>query len=91
MSPQEWHKAMELPNTVMIDVRNYNENLIGHFKHPGNNLLDPCMRKSTEFPGWVKRNMDKLEGKKILMYCTGGIRCERASAFLKEQGLEDVN
>ena len=73
---------MDLPNTVMIDVRNFNETIIGKFKHP--NLLDPCMRKSTEFPQWVKDNRSKLEGKKILMYCTGGIRCERASAYLTQ-------
>ena len=40
------------------------------------------MRRSTEFPQWVEDNMDRLKGKKVLMYCTGGIRCERASALL---------
>lgn len=49
------------------------------------------MRKSTEFPAWVDSNLEKLKGKKVLMYCTGGIRCERASAFLKAKGLDDVN
>ena len=75
----------------MIDVRNYNESLIGKFNPPAGKLLDPCMRKSTEFPQWVLNNKSQLEGKKILMYCTGGIRCERASAYLKTVGLEDVN
>jgi predicted sulfurtransferase len=51
LSPEAYHKAMELPNTIMIDVRNFNETVIGKFKHP--NLMDPCMRKSTEFPNWV--------------------------------------
>lgn len=82
LSPKEFHKAMELPNTVMIDVRNFNETLIGKFAPPGVEVLDPCMRKSTEFPAWVDKNMKNLQGKKILMYCTGGIRCERASAYL---------
>jgi predicted sulfurtransferase len=54
-------------------------------------VLDPKMRRSTEFPQWVDKNIEKLKGKKVLMYCTGGIRCERASAFLKERGLTDVN
>jgi predicted sulfurtransferase len=54
-------------------------------------VLDPKMRRSTEFPQWVDKNIDKLKGKKVLMYCTGGIRCERASAFLVERGLTDIN
>ena len=55
-------------------------------------MLDPEMRRSTEFPKWVDDNLGKLEGKKVLMYCTGGIRCERASAYLTEEcGLGDVN
>ena len=82
LTPEEFHKAMELPNTVMIDVRNFNETVIGKFAPPKAKLLDPCMRRSTEFPAWVKANKSYLEGKKILMYCTGGIRCERASAYL---------
>jgi len=82
LKPKEFHKAMELDNTVMIDVRNFNESVIGKFNPPNAKLLDPGMRKSTEFPGWVDNNMKQLQGKKILMYCTGGIRCERASAYL---------
>jgi predicted sulfurtransferase len=72
---------MEDPNAVMIDVRNFNESLIGRFAPPGVAVLDPKMRKSTEFPKWVDDNIAKLQGKKVLMYCTGGIRCERASDF----------
>lgn len=68
---------MSKPNTVMIDVRNFNESLIGKFAPPTivkdkdgtektiqeeNKVLDPCMRKSTEFPGWIDDNRDKLEG-----------------------------
>ena len=82
---------MELPNTVIIDVRNFNETVIGKFNPPGSKLLDPCMRKSTEFPAWVDKNLPILKGKKILMYCTGGIRCEKASAFLNGKGLTDIN
>lgn len=50
LKPEEFHKAMSDPNSVMIDVRNYNESLIGKFNPPAGKLLDPCMRKSTEFP-----------------------------------------
>ena len=52
---------MGLDNTVMIDVRNFNETTLGKFSHP--NLLDPCMRKSTEFPQWVDNNMSCLNFK----------------------------
>ena len=91
LSPEEFHKAMELPNTVVIDVRNYNETVIGKFNPPIAKLIDPCMRKSTEFPGWVDKNMAQLKGKKILVYCTGGMRSERASAYLTQKGLTDIN
>ena len=50
LTPHEYHKAMEDPNAVMIDVRNFNETEIGKFAPPGIEVLDPCMRKSTEFP-----------------------------------------
>jgi len=69
-------------------VRNANETLIGRFAPPGGaEYIDPQMRRSTEFPEWVRRNKAKLEGKKVLMYCTGGVRCERASAFLAREGI----
>ena len=122
LSPQEFHNRMLDPNTVVIDVRNFNETVIGKFQpkvakaqdekkekkkdkkrdkkrklsdidqnteHVAE-VLDPLMRRSTEFPAWVKNNKAKLEGKQVLMYCTAGVRCERASAFLKNQGLENV-
>mmetsp|Transcript_41345 Transcript_41345/g.53358 ORF Transcript_41345/g.53358 Transcript_41345/m.53358 type:complete len:403 (-) Transcript_41345:38-1246(-) len=91
LTPKEFHEAQTDPNAIMIDVRNYNESLIGKFQPPGTEVLDPEMRKSTEFPQWIDNNMSKLEGKKILMYCTGGIRCERASSYLVEKGLTDIN
>ena len=91
LSPADYHKAMDHPNSVMIDVRNFNESIIGKFAPPQTTVLDPCMRRSTEFPQWVEDNMDRLKGKKVLMYCTGGIRCERASAYLVSKGLTDVN
>ena len=91
LSAAEYHKAMEDPNAVMVDVRNFNESVIGKFAPPGIEVLDPQMRRSTEFPRWVDDNIEKLQGKKVLMYCTGGIRCERASSYLIDRGLTDVN
>lgn len=67
LTPAEYHAAMTHPNAVMIDVRNYNENLIGKFAPPGTEVLDPYMRKSTEFPQWIDDNMDKLKGKKVFL------------------------
>jgi len=84
----EYHKMMTEKDTVIIDVRNYYESVLGHFKPPegGAELLDPMMRNSREFPKWLNmpETQEKLKGKKIMMYCTGGIRCERASALLSQ-------
>lgn len=95
LPPKEFHAALANPNSVVIDVRNFNETVIGKFSPPcgdpdAEKVLDPCMRRSTEFPTWVKENKHKLEGKQVLMYCTGGVRCERASAFMRFQGVENV-
>jgi hypothetical protein len=73
LNPSEFHSALEDPNAVVIDVRNFNETVIGKFSSPVAEVLDPCMRKSTEFPKWVEQNISKLKDKKVLMYCTGKI------------------
>lgn len=85
LEPQEYHAKMQESDTVMIDVRNHYEAAIGHFAPPGAEWVDPKMRKSTEFPIWLDKDdtKEKLKGKQVLMYCTGGVRCERASALLK--------
>jgi predicted sulfurtransferase len=90
LEPEEYHQKLGEPNTVVIDVRNHYEASIGHFQIPkdqeqSSTFLDPKMRKSTEFPVWLDQEStkDHLKGKQVLMYCTGGIRCERASALLK--------
>eukprot|EP00613_Pedinella_sp_CCMP2098_P072224 CAMPEP_0171907228 /NCGR_PEP_ID=MMETSP0993-20121228/6840_1 /TAXON_ID=483369 /ORGANISM="non described non described, Strain CCMP2098" /LENGTH=447 /DNA_ID=CAMNT_0012539415 /DNA_START=52 /DNA_END=1392 /DNA_ORIENTATION=- len=74
--------------TVIVDVRNTYESAIGHFAPPpgGAKLIDPKMRNSHDFPGWLNKPevQQELNGKRVMMYCTGGIRCERASALLGE-------
>jgi UPF0176 protein len=70
LKPEDFHKAMAEPDSIMIDVRNFNESLIGKFAPPPpeegvEKVLDPCMRRSTEFPKWVEENKHKLEGKKV--------------------------
>jgi len=92
LKPEEFHKALAREDSVVIDVRNFNETVIGKFTLPGDpsKVLDPMMRRSTEFPDWIDKNMDKFEGKQVLMYCTAGVRCERASAFMRMKGVENV-
>ena len=74
------------PDAVMIDARNDYEWELGHFK----DALLPKVNNFRELPQWVEENREKLEGKKVMTYCTGGIRCEKFSGFLVKQGLKDV-
>lgn len=93
LEPTDYHAKMLQSNTVIIDVRNHYETRIGHFDPPsgGAIMIDPKMRKSTEFPLWLDKQetKDMLRGKQVLMYCTGGVRCERASALLKQKIYEE--
>jgi predicted sulfurtransferase len=84
----EYHTMLGDKDTVVIDVRNYYETCIGRIEPPsgGATFLDPQMRNSREFPKWLNapETKEKLKGKKVMMYCTGGIRCERATALLSQ-------
>lgn len=84
----DYHKQMEQKDTVIIDVRNKYESDIGHFQPPKNGaeLLLPPVRNSNEFPKWFNdpQVKKKLHNKTVMMYCTGGIRCERATALLNQ-------
>lgn len=84
----EYHNQMQQKDTVIIDVRNAYESDIGHFQPPegGAELLDPKMRTSQDFPKWLNApaTKEKLKNKTVMMYCTGGIRCERATALLNQ-------
>ncbi|KAL6053515.1 thiosulfate sulfurtransferase (rhodanese)-like domain-containing protein 2 [Balamuthia mandrillaris] len=89
LTPQEFHQTIEESSPeelLLLDCRNDYESRIGKF----NNALAVPIRKFSSFPGWVDENLSLLQDKKILMYCTGGIRCERASAYLRNKGLEQV-
>lgn len=90
LAPKDFHEAMKDPKAIMIDVRNFNESLIGRFNPPDTVVLDPEMRRSTEFPNWIEKHKKDLEGKNVLMYCTAGVRCERASAFMRNKGVQNV-
>lgn len=86
LAPEEWREAMKEDNVVVIDARNDYEWKIGHFQ----GAMLPEVNSFKEMPEWVREHRDELEGKKILTYCTGGIRCEKFSGFLLNEGFEDV-
>lgn len=83
---EEWNQLIADPDTVVIDTRNDYEVAIGSFE----NAINPNTQSFREFPQWVEDNKETLEGKKIAMFCTGGIRCEKSTAFMKEKGYQDV-
>lgn len=87
LTPQEWKKMLSLKERdyLLLDVRNSYETKIGHFE----GAILPDLENFYDFPKWLdKQNFDK--GKKVLMYCTGGIRCEKFSAFMKQKGFKDI-
>lgn len=86
LDPQEWNEVISDPDTVVIDTRNGYEIGIGTFK----NAIDPKTETFREFPDYVKKNLDPARHKKVAMFCTGGIRCEKASAYMKKLGFEEV-
>jgi UPF0176 protein len=86
VNPQDWNALIADPDTVVIDTRNDYETRVGTFA----GAIDPDTKEFNEFPQWFKANKDGLAGKKVAMFCTGGIRCEKATAFAKEIGVEDV-
>ena len=86
VAPVDWNALVDDPNTILIDTRNDYEVAIGSFA----GAIDPRTHSFSEFPDWFRAHRDDYRGKKIAMFCTGGIRCEKATAFLKAEGLEDV-
>ncbi|MCM3653270.1 rhodanese-related sulfurtransferase [Metabacillus litoralis] len=85
-SPKEFYDAMQQEDTVIIDARNDYEFDLGHFRH----AIKPEINSFKELPQWIQKNREMLEGKKILTYCTGGVRCEKFSGWLRNEGFEDV-
>lgn len=86
LSPQEFLEAMQDENTIVLDARNDYEYDVGHFR----GAIRPDIHTFRELPDWVRENKEMLEGKKVLTYCTGGIRCEKFSGWLVKEGFEDV-
>ncbi len=86
LSPSEWQAALEDPNTVLLDTRNDYEVEIGKFK----NAVDFQLTEFNEFPEKLRKS-GLAKDKRVLMYCTGGIRCEKAILEMREQGYQDVH
>ena len=87
LTAEEFNQAMDLPGTVVVDVRNNFESEIGYFK----GALRPDVATFKDELPVIKDLLKGQEDKKVLLYCTGGIRCEKTSAWLKHQGFKDVN
>jgi UPF0176 protein len=86
VAPQDWNALISDPDTVVIDTRNDYEVAIGTFE----GAVDPGTRAFGEFPDWWQANRDRFAGKRIAMFCTGGIRCEKSTNYLLGQGINQV-
>jgi UPF0176 protein len=86
VAPEDWNKLITDPETVVIDTRNDFEVMMGTFK----DAINPGTTNFSDLPKWLEDHRAELEGKKIAMFCTGGIRCEKATSFLKGRGIDDV-
>lgn len=86
VKPKDWNHLISDPDVVVVDTRNHYEYSIGTFV----GAIDPKTETFREFPGFVAKNLDPAKHKKVAMFCTGGIRCEKSTAYLKEQGFEEV-
>ncbi len=86
VKPAQWNALIQDPDVAVIDTRNDYEVAIGTFE----GAIDPETQSFGEFPAWWEENKARFEGKKIAMFCTGGIRCEKSTNYLLGQGVEDV-
>lgn len=90
VSPEDWNSLITAPGTILIDTRNDYEAAIGTFS----GAIDPQTKTFRDFPAWFRAQRETLLGDgtppKIAVFCTGGIRCEKATAFLKAEGLDQV-
>ncbi len=86
VKPTDWNALISDPDVILIDTRNGYEVDIGTFK----GAIDPKTLTFREFPEYVAKHLDKNQHKKVAMFCTGGIRCEKASSYMIDQGFEEV-
>jgi len=86
VEPADWNALITAPDVAVIDTRNDYEVAIGSFA----GAVDPGTRSFRDFPAWWRANADRFAGKRIAMFCTGGIRCEKSTNWLLSQGVGDV-
>ena len=86
VDPKEWNDLIAREDVVLVDTRNDYEYQIGSFKQ----ALNPDTTSFRQFPAYVEANLDPAKNKKVAMFCTGGIRCEKATSYMKMQGFEEV-
>ena len=86
IDPSDWNQLISDPDVILVDTRNDYEFKVGTFK----NAINPNTESFRDFPKYVQDNLDPEKHKKIAMFCTGGIRCEKSTAYLKEQGFDEV-
>ena len=86
VKPADWNALISDPDVLVVDTRNNYEVEIGTFK----NAVNPNTTSFREFPAWATENIEPDKTKKIAMFCTGGIRCEKSTAYMKEQGFDEV-
>lgn len=86
LAPEDFLKEMQQENTIVLDVRNTYEYDVGHFR----GAIRPDVKNFRDTPEWVRENRELFEGKNVLTYCTGGIRCEKFSGWMKREGFGDV-
>lgn len=94
VAPGDWNALISDPDTIVIDTRNDYETAVGTFR----GAIDPDLKTFRDFPAWFRAQREELLGQledgakppKVAMFCTGGIRCEKSTAFLKSEGVEDV-
>tara|TARA_B100000282_G_scaffold28615_1_gene18563 strand:+ start:4101 stop:5027 length:927 start_codon:yes stop_codon:yes gene_type:complete len=86
VEPKDWNDLINDPDVILVDTRNDYETKVGIF----DGAIDPDMKIFTEFPEWVEKNLNPDKDKKVAMFCTGGIRCEKASSYMLAHGFENV-
>ena len=86
VAPERWNELIDDPEVLVLDTRNRYEVEIGSFE----NAVNPETDSFREFPEYVRENLDPAKHRKVAMFCTGGIRCEKSTAYLKQQGFDEV-
>jgi UPF0176 protein len=86
IEPEDWNDLINDPDVTLIDTRNDYETAVGIF----DGAIDPNIKTFTEFKDWTAQNLNPAKNKKVAMFCTGGIRCEKASSYMMAHGFEEV-